>query len=181
MTAHILTAAVAAALAMVAGCGPAPSAPAPAETPAPAPVAPDAGSPASPEPTPTAPLPTPDAAPSDAGVSGPLPLRPGVYVTAGSGCAAPPNAGFRIYDGRGISGSATRDCRAAVTSVDGTEHTVANSCIDTYSGDRTTTGQTIRINAPDRFRLTEAGEDASQTFRLCPAGEAPNYLEALTR
>ncbi len=151
-------------------------APAPAAGPAPvgqtpAEQAPPASDPAEPD--------TPE--PTEAGTSGPLPLRPGVYVTAGSGCASPPNAGFRVYDGRGFSGSATRGCRATVTSVEGADHQVENSCVDTYSGDRTTTGQTVRIEGPDSFRLTEAGEGASQTFRLCSAGEAPDYLEDLAR
>ena len=106
-----------------------------------------------------------------------LPLTPGVYVMSGESCARPSNAGFRVFDGRGISGSATRNCRATVRASSGDVHQVDQSCIDTYSGQRTTTVQTLTIPDARSFTQTEDGEAAS--FRLCPAGEAPGYLKDL--
>lgn len=123
--------------------------------------------------------PTPDTPPppddTPAGASSVLPLTPGVYVSPGEDCARPANAGFRIYDGRGLSGSATRECRLTVVSTQGAAREIDQSCVDTYSGQRTTTRQTIRLTGDSSFTLTEAGEASS--FRLCPAGEAPSYLQ----
>lgn len=110
-----------------------------------------------------------------------LPLEPGVYVAAGEDCAAPANAGFRVYDGRGISGSATRDCRAMVRSGEGDVYRIEQSCVDTYSGDRSTTALTLRLAEDDGFTLTEEGEAQATTFRRCPAGSAPAWLEAAAR
>ena len=104
-----------------------------------------------------------------------LPLRPGVYVLAGTSCASPANAAFRIFDGKGLSGSTTRGCRATVTSRDGNRWQVDQSCVDTYSGERTSQPQTLNVSTDTGFILAEAGEPA-QAFRLCPAGEVPSYL-----
>lgn len=109
-------------------------------------------------------------------LNGEIPLTPGVYVTPDSPCAAPANAGFRIYDGRGISGSATRGCRLTVRSQEGDTFRIEQSCEDTYSGRRTTTAQTVRAPNSRSFVLTEQGE-AGMSFRLCPAGEAAAYLQ----
>ncbi|MFJ6023199.1 hypothetical protein ACIQC9_01205 [Brevundimonas sp. NPDC092305] len=105
-------------------------------------------------------------------------MIPGVYVLTGSSCASPANAGFRVFDGRGISGSATRACRSTVRSSDGEAYRVDQSCEDTYSGQRTTAAQTIRIPDPQSFTLVEQGETA-MSFRRCPTGEAPDYLEEM--
>lgn len=144
-----------------------PTQPSATTTPAamPAEVAAPASEPAASQPAPTQTEPT-----------GGLPLSPGVYVMSGSPCASPANAAFRIFDGRGISGSATRACRLTVRSREGDAWRVDQSCEDTYSGQRTTAAQTIRIRDSRSFTLTEAGE-AGMTFRLCPAGEAPSYLQ----
>lgn len=146
---------------------------APASGPAPSPSeTPGQGSPPreSPAPTPAEPSDQPGA-PGDR-----LPLTPGVYVATGENCAQPANAGFRIYNGQGLSGSATRECRAAVRSRDGDVYQVDQSCVDTYSGQRTTVAQTIRAPNAQSFTLTEAGGSAT-SFRLCPPGEAPSHLQ----
>ena len=54
---------------------------------------------------------------------------------------------------------------------------VDQSCVDTYSSERTSAAQTLRIRDAASFTLTEA--DETSTFRLCPAGEAPDYLQDL--
>ena len=150
---------------LLTACGQGSTPPAPAE----------GNAPASPSPAPAS-APAPDAPkpPADA-PGGALPLTPGVYVMVGESCAQPANAGFRIYDGRGISGSATRACRLTVVSTEGETRQVDQSCIDTYSGERTTTRQTIRLNGAQGFTQTEDGD--AGTFRLCPAGEGPSYLQ----
>lgn len=95
---------------------------------------------------------------------------------AGTSCANPANAAFRIFDGRGLSGSTTRDCRATANSSDGNRWQVNQSCVDTYSGQRTSQPQTLAFGTDGYFTLAEAGESA-QTYRLCPVGEVPSYLQ----
>ena len=54
------------------------------------------------------------------GAAGPLGLIKGVY-TSGNDCGSIANAGLRIYDGVGLSGSATKNCRTKVVSRSGTD------------------------------------------------------------
>ena len=155
---------------LISACGEAEPAPAPADE------APASSTPA-PEDQPA--TPSADAPAQPTSSAGTLPLTPGVYVASGTGCGRPPSAAFRIYDGRGISGSSTADCRATITSRDGTTLQVDQSCEDTYSGKRTSTAQTIVVPNAQGFTLTEGGD--TETFSLCAAGEAPAYLEDLSR
>lgn len=122
--------------------------------------------------------PTEDRAPAErSSTSGPLPLTPGVYVVGGENCANPSNAGIRIYDGLGLSGSQTKACRLTVTSHDGATFQADNSCIDTYSDQRTSSAVSLRIPDATHFTIGEAGRSAS--YRLCPAAEVPSYLQDL--
>ncbi len=118
------------------------------------------------------PAPAPEASASAA--SGVLPLETGVYVLEGTDCGAPANAGLRIYDGAGISGSSTRVCHAEILSQDGAEFSVSQSCVNTYDGSRTSAPQELRIERSDSFTLVEGDEEGR--FRLCPAEELPDYL-----
>lgn len=114
----------------------------------------------------------PDAVPRTDG----LPLTPGVYVMVGTDCAAPPNAAIRVYTGRGLQGSATRECRMTIEGRQRNMFSVAQSCIDTYSGERTTARQTLTLLDAGRFRLREEGEDHSPLYRLCPVDQLPDSL-----
>jgi hypothetical protein len=105
-----------------------------------------------------------------------LPLQPGVYVATGSDCGAPANAGLRFYDGTGISGSATHDCRTRVIARRGDTFEVEQSCIDVPAGPgpRSSEPQTIIVHDARDFTLATA--DESTRFRHCPPGELPDYL-----
>lgn len=122
---------------------------------------------------PTTPRPAPAKDPT-----GPLPLIPGIYVSSGEDCARPANAGFRIYTGRGISGSATRGCEATVASQQGSSYRIEQSCVDTYSGERTTTEATVEVSSAHTFTLSGSGSGAA-TYSLCPADAPPSYLRDL--
>lgn len=109
------------------------------------------------------------------GGTGPLPLRRGVYVRAGTGCGSPPNAAIRIYNGAGLSGSATRDCRATISSQDGNRYRVDQSCENTYDGKRTSELQSISVPDDQSFSMDGA------SFERCADGTAPAELEKLSR
>ncbi len=112
---------------------------------------------------------------------GVLPLVPGVYVLRDSDCRSPANAAIRIYTGRGISGSATRDCRATITSRKDGAFAVDQSCIDTYSRKRITETQSIRVEDARHFSLREGNEKSTSSFQLCPKGVAPEDLQRLVK
>ena len=112
---------------------------------------------------------------TDLGAIGPLPLRPGVFVLDGEVCDNPANAGIRIWNGEGLSGSSTRNCRSSATKTGQIEWRVENSCENTYDGKRTTETFTIAISDPSRFGMK------SQSFRRCPTGQAPDVLERIAR
>ncbi|WP_343345780.1 hypothetical protein WJT74_00940 [Sphingomicrobium sp. XHP0239] len=105
----------------------------------------------------------------------PLPLRPGVYVQDGIACDNPPNAGFRIWNGKGLSGSATRACRSSTTKVGPIDYRVENSCENTYDGSRTTAQFEIAIPGPERFDMD------GMSYLRCTDGAAPAALERLVR
>jgi len=106
-------------------------------------------------------------------LGGVLPLKHGIFVASDVDCAAPPNAAIRRYDGVGLSGAHTRDCRATVLSHKGQAYEVDQSCIDAGSGPapRSTERQTIVIENNLQFTLRRAvGE---QTFKYCAASLLP--------
>ena len=111
--------------------------------------------------------------PDFGGQAGPLPLTRGVYSRDGSPCRQPANAAVRIWNGRGLSGSATRACRSTVTERSGTSYQLRNSCENTYDGSRTSEALTVNIPNPSRFKLGDAG------YRLCPPAEVPAGMRAI--
>ncbi len=108
-------------------------------------------------------------------LQGTLPLQRGVYVIEGSGCASPANAVVRIYNGTGLSGSSTRECRTTVRSQDGSRYEVDQSCENTYDGTRTSESQTITVSGDQHFVL------GSARYGLCPSGQTPKSMEQLAR
>jgi hypothetical protein len=114
--------------------------------------------------------------PPPANTRGVLPLRPGVYVIAGSDCAAPANAGLRFYDGRGISGTATHACEALVRAHEGDRYEVDQSCIDTPAGDGPRTIEPQAITVHDARSFTLETERGAARFNQCPDDAVPDYL-----
>jgi hypothetical protein len=97
-----------------------------------------------------------------------LPLKVGTYVIKGTPCKDAANAAIRMFDGKGLSGSATKDCRANITGRNGNRFTVDQSCVDTYNGKRASEAQEIVVDAPDIFTLVVEGR--SNTYQYCPGG-----------
>lgn len=107
---------------------------------------------------------------------GVLPIKPGVFVAKGQDCADPANAGIRIYDGKGIHGSATHACVAKIVKQKGKRYVLDQSCIDTPAGDgpRKVARESILIKDALTFI---AGEGVKATsFTYCPVSELPSWL-----
>lgn len=102
----------------------------------------------------------------DARLSEPLPIPRGLYVLIGVSCDRPPNAAVWIYDGVGLSGSATRNCRFTVADQAGPLYGGSNSCTNIYDGSRTSIALSVRVLGSDRFRLAEYGT-VEGDFRFC--------------
>ena len=102
-----------------------------------------------------------------------LAIERGVYVIAGSGCEQPANAAIRIYDGRGISGSSTRDCRIEPVATDGARHEIEQSCINTYDGSRTSERQVVEVLGTRSFALTSPF--GGGTYELCPGLDPADF------
>lgn len=101
---------------------------------------------------------------------GTIPLTPGVYVVEGSSCENPANAAWRIWNGRGLSGSSTRACRAEVLSRSGDTYRLRNSCENTYDGSRT--DETLAITVTDQVHFTTEGV----AFASCSTAQVPAAL-----
>ncbi|QNE31596.1 hypothetical protein F1C10_06400 [Sphingomonas sp. NBWT7] len=108
-------------------------------------------------------------------------LTPGIYVEQGTGCAAPPNASIRRYDGRGISGAHSRACRVTMLSRRGNRYSVSQSCIDAGAGPapRSSERQVVTVRDATTFTLRR-GASAS-TFRYCPIAQLPADLREYAR
>ncbi|TPW27715.1 hypothetical protein [Pararhizobium mangrovi] len=110
-----------------------------------------------------------------AGTATQVPLTPGVYVLEGTSCENPANAAWRVWDGRGLSGSSTRACRATILSQDGKTYTLRNSCENTYDGSRS--DETIAMTVTDQVHFTVQG----RSFASCSTAQVPAALrERLT-
>ena len=109
------------------------------------------------------------AAPAAAHAGGVLPLRPGFYVYDATACRLPPFADLQSYDGRGLGGPHSRDCRLQVLSRRGRTITARNTCIDAGEGPapRVSRTLTLRLDGPDRYSLLTAGQSPGR-FRWCP-------------
>ena len=101
------------------------------------------------------------------GAAGPLALIKGVY-TSGGDCGSIANAGLRIYDGVGLSGSATKNCRTEVVSRSGKTYKVSNDCAAIYDGKSSKKQFTVRVSGSSRFTLSN-GE--SGTYNYCPVAQ----------
>lgn len=99
-----------------------------------------------------------------------VPLTPGVYVLARTSCENPANAAWRVWDGEGLSGSATESCRAEVLSRSGDSYTIRNSCVNTYDGSRTP--ETLTLRVPDQVHFTVNGN----AFESCSTAQVPKFL-----
>ncbi|KFE50562.1 hypothetical protein [Pseudomonas syringae] len=108
---------------------------------------------------------------------GVLPLKPGVFVAKGQDCADPANAGIRIYDGKGIHGSATHACVAKIVKRTGKRYVVDQSCIDTPAGDgpRRVARESILVQDALTFIAGEGSKATSFTY--CPVSELPSWLK----
>lgn len=106
-----------------------------------------------------------DTSPKPGGV---FKLKPGVYVSQGQSCADPASAALRIYNGKGIRGSATHDCAARIVKSRNNRFTVDQSCIDTPAGagKKTTERQIVTVNNVLEFVLEHGGH--ASTFHHCP-------------
>lgn len=99
-----------------------------------------------------------------------VPLTPGVYVLEGTTCENPANAAWRVWDGRGLSGSNTQACRAQIMSRSGDTFTLRNSCENTYDGLRT--DETLAMTVTDQVHFSVKG----QSFESCSMAQVPEEL-----
>lgn len=139
--------------------------------PAPAPAAPTTLPPS--EQVPARPAPGDELIEPSRDLGGVLPLKHGIFVASDVDCGSPPNAAIRRYDGVGLSGAHTRDCRATVLAHKGRAYEVDQSCIDAGSGPapRSSERQTIVIENNLEFTLRRAAGE--QTFKYCAASLLP--------
>ena len=105
-----------------------------------------------------------------------LPLTKGTYVSLSETCADPSFAGLKTFDGLGLAGAHTRECRARIVEKSGSAYTVDNSCIDAGAGPapRSTERLIVAITAPNAFVIRSGS--SSERYRLCPQDELPTAL-----
>jgi len=105
-----------------------------------------------------------------------LPLTKGTYVSVSETCADPSFAGLKTFDGLGLAGAHTRECRARIVEKTGSAYTVDNSCIDAGAGPapRSTERLIVAITAPNAFVIRSGS--SSERYRLCPQDDLPMAL-----
>lgn len=111
-----------------------------------------------------------DAAQPQAPTAREVPLTPGIYVVDGENCRNPANAGWRGWDGDGLVGSSTRDCRATIVSRSGDDYTLRNSCENTYDGSRS--DETFVMTVTDQVHFAIKGN----RFGSCSMAQVPAAL-----
>jgi hypothetical protein len=100
-----------------------------------------------------------------------LPLKAGMYVSSGQDCRFPANAGIRWYDGKGLNGSATHDCRSKIVKRLGNAYVIDQNCIVAPSGGgpRSSERQIITVHSPRHFSL-KIGRDSTEYGYCEPSG-----------
>lgn len=99
-----------------------------------------------------------------------VPLTPGIYVVQGESCRNPANAGWRGWNGDGLVGSSTRNCRAMILSRSGDDYRLRNSCENTYDGSRS--DETFTMTVTDQVHFTIKG----QRFASCSTAQVPSSI-----
>lgn len=103
-------------------------------------------------------------------------LKPGIYVAGDMGCAAPPNAAIRLYDGKGIGTAHTSACKAKVRKRRGNTYTVDQSCIDAGAGPGPRFVQRQQVVVRDALTFTQVIGRSRTTYRYCPVSDLPPGL-----
>lgn len=110
-------------------------------------------------------------APGDLG--GTLPLKHGIFVASDIACSDPPNASLRRYDGRGLSGAHTRDCRINVLEKHDGVYEIDQSCIDAGAGPAPRSSERVTVVVRDAQTFTLERGRGAETFRYCAAALLP--------
>ena len=121
----------------------------------------------------SAPSPAPD---DQASYDGRLPLPLGLWVLSDleTGCQNPPNAAWRVYDGIGLRGAASRRCEIDSTQFQADGILFSQLCEASYNGAVEATRDFIRVTAPRSFTLVEGADgSAGQDFDWCGPALAP--------
>lgn len=110
-------------------------------------------------------------------LGGILPLKHGIFVSAGIPCSDPSNAALRRYDGEGLSGAHTHACRIKIVGQQGKSYDIEQSCIDAGQGPAPRSSETATIDIQDNLTFTLKRGGAGETFRYCAASELPSALK----
>ena len=109
-------------------------------------------------------------------LGGTLPLKHGIFVASDISCSDPPNAAIRRYDGQGLSGAHTRDCRISVLQKRGAAYEIDQSCIDAGSGPAPRSSERATVEIQDNLTFTLKRGQGGETFRYCAASLLPPGL-----
>lgn len=107
---------------------------------------------------------------------GKYPLKPGIYVAAGSDCADPANAAIRRYDGKGISTAHTRACTVSVKQRKRSRFTVDQTCIDSGAGPGRRFKERQVITISDALTFRQKIGSGETTYRYCAPYQLPAGL-----
>ena len=103
-------------------------------------------------------------------------LKPGIYVAAGTDCAAPANAAIRLYDGKGLGTAHTRACKAVVRARKGSNYTVDQTCIDAGAGPAPRVVQRQKVFVHDALNFTQGIKGSQADYSYCPVNQLPPAL-----
>lgn len=109
-------------------------------------------------------------------LGGMLPLKHGIFVASDIPCSDPPNAAIRRYDGQGLNGAHTRDCRINVLQKRGAAYEIDQSCVDAGSGPAPRSSERATIEIQDNLTFTLKRGQEGETFRYCAASLLPPGL-----
>ena len=109
-------------------------------------------------------------------LGGTLPLKHGIFVASDIPCSDPPNAAIRRYDGQGLNGAHTRDCRINVLQKRGAAYEIDQSCIDAGSGPAPRSSERATVEIQDNLTFTLKRGQGGETFRYCAASLLPPGL-----
>ena len=99
----------------------------------------------------------------------------GVYINTESECSDASNAGFRVWNGQGLSGSQTYDCQFDVSSRKVNVFKGTQTCTNTYDDKESTVDLTVQKINDKSVRING---NPQMVYRLCPPG---TYADAFNQ
>lgn len=102
-----------------------------------------------------------------------LGIKPGIYVEESQSCADPANAAILSFNGVGLNGAHSRDCRLSLQSNDENAYTYSQKCVGAGTGGAVVITEHGIINVYDDQRFSLSQDGGTRLYKHCKSQSLP--------